>query len=357
MIKAIMRHRSRLVLAIAAFAWLGIGMAADAAAQVLLTCPAATTLDALATCIRNQMPRPGMGRYVTPTPDEQADFATVVTQMMNGQCGFPLPDSLSANYQVGPFTDSVTGKTYCVLMEVLSANGRVVDKGWGTFIVNNNAARPTLNQSAPHPRFDSMTENQAINIFQDTDSGSYLMCGAHRHTSGQTGGSCEANYGEADCAHQNNTMFHAAVVALDQFYAGASWTHIQWHGNAMCPTDPTVTMDVFGSQGFAQDQPPDSNVASLRDLMAVNQPDYVFVLTPSDACPLNGTENVQGRYLNGADNVCRPNDIGAPTNKFVHLEQSLNIRRGGAAVWDLSVGQNWPAGPMMSEVSVRGEKR
>jgi len=343
MIKAIMRHRSRLVLAIAAFAWLGIGVAADAAAQVLLTCPAATTLDALATCISNQMPRPGMGRYVPPRPEEQADFAAVVTQMMNGQCEFDLPDSLAANYQIRTFTDSGTGKSYCLLMEVLDADeNRIVDKGWGTFIVNNNATRPALNQSAPHPRFDSMTENQAINIFQDTDSGSYLMCGAHRHANGTTGGACEASYGEADCAHQVNTMFHAAVVALDQFYDGALWTHIQWHGNAMCPTDPGVQMDVFGSQGFAQAQPPDSNVASLRDLMVVHQPDFAFHLTPSDVCPLNGTENVQGRYLNGADNLCHPNDIGAPTNKFVHLEQSLNIRRGGAAVWDLSVSQNWP---------------
>src|SRR5262249_4765683 len=95
-----MKAECKLVLAIAACVCLGIGTAVDAGAQVLLTCPAATTLDALATCISNQMPRPGLGSYVPPTPGEQADFAAVVTQMMSGQCGFALPDSLSANYQV-----------------------------------------------------------------------------------------------------------------------------------------------------------------------------------------------------------------------------------------------------------------
>src|SRR5215471_1721872 len=159
---------------------LACGATADAAAQTLLTCPEATALDALATCISNQMPRASSGLYVPPSADERADFAGVVTQMMNGQCDFELPASLAANYQVRTFSDAATSKSYCLLMEVLDADGDgYVDKGWGTFIVNNNAARQNLNQSAPHPRFDSTTENQAINIFQDTDSKSYLMCGAH----------------------------------------------------------------------------------------------------------------------------------------------------------------------------------
>ncbi len=336
-----MRYSWRLTRCLGLVTCLAGGATADATAQAFLTCPSATTLDALATCISNQMPRASSNLYVPPSADEQTDFAAVVTQMINGLCEFELPASLAANYQVRTFSDAVTGKSYCLLMEVLDADGDgYVDKGWGTFIVNNNAARPSLNQSAPHPRFDSTTENQAINIFQDTDSRSYLMCGAHRHANGTTGGSCEPNYGEADCAHQDNTMFHAAVVALDQFYGAAAWTHIQWHGNVTCPAD---LMDVFGSQGFEAVQPANSNVASLRDLMAVNQPDFKFQLTGPDAgCNLNGTDNVQGRYLNRADNICLSNAGGTPTNKFVHLEQSLNIRRAGAAAWDLSVSQNWP---------------
>lgn len=336
-----MRRPSRFVVNCVASACLGLGVTANAGAQQLLTCPTATTLDALATCIRGQMPQLNSNLYVPPTADEQADFAAVVAQMMNGQCNFDLPASLATNYQISTFTDADTNKSYCLLMEVLDAdlNG-FVDKGWGTFIVNNSASRPNLNHSAPHPIYDSTTENQAINIFQDTDSRSYLMCGAHRHANGLTGGTCESSYGEADCAHQIDGMFHAAVQALNEYYGDTAWTHLQWHGKSdgTCPL-----VDIYGSQGFNAAQPPNSNVVSLKNLMAVNQPSYTFELTGTgSACSLNATDNVQGRYLNGATNICRSNTGGTPTNKFVHLEQSMKIRRGGAAVWDLSVGQNWP---------------
>jgi hypothetical protein len=267
--------------------------------------------------------------------------------MMNGACNFALPASLAANYQIRTFTDSQTDKSYCLLMEVVDAvpavphPDGVVDKGWGTFIVNNNATRRNLNQSAPHPKFDKTTENQAINIFQDTDSRSYLMCGAHRHTNGESDpdSTCDKEKGEADCAHQTNTMFHAAVVALNEYYASTPWTHIQWHGNTTCKG-----VDVYGSQGFKDDQRPESNVVSLKDKMAMNQPDFTFELTKKNgpACILNATDNVQGRYLNGATNICGDNPEGTPTNKFVHLEQSEKIRKGGAEIWNKSVEQNWP---------------
>jgi hypothetical protein len=220
------------------------------------------------------MPKKDSNLYVPPTAAEQADFAAVVTQMMNGACNFALPASLAANYQIRTFTDSLTAKSYCLLMEVLDANplDRVVDKGWGTFIVNNNATRRNLNQSAPHPIFDDSTENQAINIFQDTGSRSYLMCGAHRHANGEkccTGTippcpsrsrcTCDHDYGEADCAHKINGMFHAAVVALNQYYASTPWTHIQWHGNKTCP------VDVYGSHGFMAQLPTPSNIVLLKE--------------------------------------------------------------------------------------------
>ncbi len=336
-----MRNPSSLALTYVLGACLGLSVTPNADAQQLLTCPAATTLDALATCVRNQMPQLSSNLYVPPTPAEQADFAAVVTQMMGGQCDVALPDTLAANYQVRTFTDSITTKSYCLLMEVLDADDDgIVDRGWGTFIVNDAASRPDLNHSAPHPIYDAMTENQAINIFQDTDSRSYLMCGAHRHANGLTGGTCESSYGEADCAHQVDGTFHAAVQAMNEYYGDTAWAHVQWHGKS-ATTCPMV--DAYGSQGFNAAQPPDSNVIWLRDLMAINQPSYTFELTGTgSACTLNATDNVQGRYLNGATDICRSSEGGIPTNKFVHLEQSPRIRSGGAAIWDLSVAQNWP---------------
>jgi hypothetical protein len=329
---------TRILLILVAGGLTGLGVG-KAAAQDVLACPEATTLEALATCISGQMPQRDSNLYVAPTPVQQADFADLTTQMMSGLCNFGLPASLADNYQIRTFTDALTNKSYCLLMEVLDADlDGFVDKGWGTFIVNSNATRRDLNHSAPHPIFDSTTERQAINIFQDTDSRSYLMCGAHRYANGTSGGSCESNYGEADCAHQTNTMFHAAVEAMNRYYAPTAWTHIQWHGNSSCSP-----LDVYGSQGFNAAQPPESNIISLKNLMATNQPSYGFELTGTgSACTLNATENVQGQLLNGATNICLSSAGGTPTNKFVHLEQSLNIRTAGAQVWNLSVAQNWP---------------
>src|SRR5260370_35559983 len=133
-----MRRSSKFALRFVASTCLALGVTACAVGQQLLTCPTATTLDALATCIRNQMPnpnRPGTNLYVPPIATEQADFSTVVTHMMNGACNFALPASLAANYQIRSFTDSLGAKNYCQLMEVLGADlDGIVDKGGDTFL-------------------------------------------------------------------------------------------------------------------------------------------------------------------------------------------------------------------------------
>jgi hypothetical protein len=138
------------------------------------------SLDALATCIRNQMPASGSNGYIAPTAAQQTDWRTVIREMLEGSCSATLPTSLIGIMQRRTFTDSANGRSYCLLMEVFDANnnGRV-DRGWGTFIVYNAAARE-VSHHAPHPISDSTTENQAIGVFRDTDSRSYLMAGAHR---------------------------------------------------------------------------------------------------------------------------------------------------------------------------------
>jgi hypothetical protein len=101
-----------------------------------LTCAPATTLESLATCIRTQMPQSGSNGFVEPNATEQNDWRAVVNQMLQGQCDFALPNSLSAAMRINTFTDSANGRNYCVLMEVQDANNNgYVDRGWGTFIV------------------------------------------------------------------------------------------------------------------------------------------------------------------------------------------------------------------------------
>src|SRR5262249_9189526 len=149
-----------------------------------------------------------------------------------------LGPNIAPNMLLRTFTDSGNGRTYCVLMETLdSNNNNFVDKGWGTFITYNGAIRETSHQAA-HPKFDintigaegdSYTEREAIRIFMDTSSRSYLMCGARRSANSGTN-TCQSAYDFADCAHNTNNMFHSANEALKDFYGAQDWLAIQWHG-------------------------------------------------------------------------------------------------------------------------------
>src|SRR5262245_59572507 len=100
-----------------------------------LTCESSTTIESLATCIRDQMPKSGSDGFVVPSAAEQADWRGVVNRMLRGQCDFALPASLNMIMQIKTFTDISNGRNYCVLMEVSNEKGNdtIVDRGWGTF--------------------------------------------------------------------------------------------------------------------------------------------------------------------------------------------------------------------------------
>ncbi len=89
-----------------------------AAAAADLTCPSATTLDGLVSCIRDQMPGSGSNGFVFPSATQKTDWRWIVRQMLGGSCDFQPPASLSGIVKVRTFTDSGNGESYCVLMEV-----------------------------------------------------------------------------------------------------------------------------------------------------------------------------------------------------------------------------------------------
>lgn len=204
---------------------LTLWMSSCSAPAATLSCSSATTLDSLATCIRSQMPDSESNGFVAPTAAEQAGWRAVVKQMLQGSCNFPLPASIAAAARMRTFTDTNSSKSYCLLMEVVDANNNgVVDRGWGTFLVNSNAVLEMSHQ-APHPIADSTTENQAIGVFGGTDSRSYLMAGSHR-LANSGASSCQKSYGPADAAHNIANMFQATNAELIVFYGTRAWQAI-----------------------------------------------------------------------------------------------------------------------------------
>jgi hypothetical protein len=286
-------------------------------------CSSSATLESLAACIREHMPKAGSGGFVAPNETEQSDWRAVVNKMLRGSCDFKLPASLRGAMRVRTFTDSGNGRNYCVLMEVSDADGAgSVDRGWGTFIVNNDAIRE-LSHQAPHPISDSTTEIQAITIFKETDSRSYLMAGAHREAN-SANSACQSAFKESDVAHNTANMFHATNQELVRWYGAASWNAIQWHGMAANTCSNT---EVFPSHGVDVQPVATDPILVLRGALLSLHPTWDVDTPGVDACSLNATDNTQGRLINGvpAGDVC-----GTPASsyngRFIHIEQDPNFR-------------------------------
>ncbi|MBM4298655.1 MAG: hypothetical protein FJ143_13030, partial [Deltaproteobacteria bacterium] len=305
-----------------------------------LTCSSSATLEALASCVRTQMPQSGSNGFVAPSASEQADWRAAVNQMLQGSCSFSLPVNLAGIVQLRDISDSSNGRHYCVLMEVRDANGDgFVDRGWGTFIVYGGARRE-LSHQAPHPISDSTTELQAITVFKETESRSYLMAGAHRHTNAAAS-SCQSSYDQADAAHNTANMFHATNLELLAFYGAAPWHSIQWHGMAAgtCPNT-----HVYASHGVNSLPSAEDKISQLRDNLLAYHPAWDVDLPGAGACSLNATDNTQGRLLNGVSpaSVCA---TSAPTytGRFIHIEQDPTYRN--PSDWIAPIADTWPLTP------------
>ena len=342
-------QRARLVRHASAALFLALSSVANA---TQLTCPSTTTLEALVGCIVNQMPQNNSGGYVAPSTQQRTDYRTVVNQMLQGQCGSTLPSSLASNLQRRTFTDAQNGKSYCLLMETKDADGDgYVDKGWGTFIVDNAAVREISHQS-PHPIYDGDTANQAIGLFKSTDARSFLMCGSHRHANGQTGG-CQSSYGPADCAHNKANMFTMANQELDAYYSGSPWTAIQWHGMSAATCGG---VSAYMSQGLIAAPATSTKLSLLKQMIADDQINWDVRDSGDGGCTLNATDNVQGRILNGVSytNACST-VAGAPVaDKFIHIEQKPGAYQV-AGNWSQAVRDAWCVSGCQTDLAPTGD--
>ncbi len=301
-----------------------------------LGCMTSTSLESLISCIRENMPRSGTNSFVVPTEQERRDWRTAVQQILAGACDFSLPVSLTTNFTVQTFIDAGNNRSYCVLMETADGNNDgFVDRGWGTFIVYNNALRE-LSHQAPHPISDSSTEMQAITLFKETSSRSYLLAGTHRDANSALS-SCISGRRESDASHNSATVFQATNEELAAFYAARQWNAIQWHGMS---ADTCLDAEVYLSHGFSNAPPLDSKIAQLRNELLRIHPLWKAEVPGSNLCTLNATTNVQGRLLNSVDanNVC---NLEADIYKdiFIHIEQDPNFR--SPADWIEAVNNTW----------------
>lgn len=295
------------------------------------------TLEKLVACIDDYMPyRWGEdgreNRFDVPEKEEILQWRKVITRMMTDECNIDLSGySWGSDFTVTTFTDSAP---YCVLMETTydtytDTYGDAITRfthGWGTFIYNRTYCRD-LNISAPHahPRDERCTAAEAIGIFKNTRSRTFLMAGTHRRANNELSGCCQDDYLEADSAHNITHTFHATIEALKWYYESqnSSFYHLQFHGMESCCDN----CDVYLSHGVITPPKTGDPILELRDNLLVYNPDWRIGVPGDGTCHLNGTKNVQGRLLNGVppDQICDC-DISPPgySGRFIHIEQCLS---------------------------------
>ena len=155
------------------------------------------------------------------------------------------------------------------------------------------SSKPDLVVEVPHPGFDVNTDVIGVDLFRARPGSILLVAGAHR----------QASQGQADVAHNDQSIFHTFATTL----AEHGLPQLQLHGFADANLPDA---DVAVSNGSAE-------VGSLhRGIVERLRRDGFTVCTAwQDECGrLEGTANVQG--LAAAEQ-------GAV---FVHLEASWSVR-------------------------------
>lgn len=236
----------------------------------------------------------------------------------------------AANYSIVPTVEA--GVRYTVLADPDEI---------GPTIALSHAPQRDLIISAPHGRYDRVTDIQSAITLSRLGARVLILAGAHRCAS-QTdtecdgrSGVCGGGYKTSDGAHNTFTRFHQAHV----FFADR-WPNsivVQLHGFALNGTDAWAVL----SDGSEERRPGDSALTGkvrdgVRRILGQDNR-AVSCQDPNDDAydyrPLCARTNVQGRYLNGSTNACRLG-AAAASGRFLHVEQSWDIRH--------IVSQYWP---------------
>jgi hypothetical protein len=322
--------------------------------------PAAYSLEELVECVASYMPVAESGGFVTPTLSIRNDWRTVAQAMLSltdsSQCdAITLPASLDGIYELFSFDDAYNGQQYCVALEIEDADdNHMVDRGWGTFIVNPTPER-YLSIDIPHALDDNDTEKQGIAVFKGVAAHTFIMNGASRDAN-DIASPCQEGEVIADVAHCVDNFFFPTVVEIDEFHTAASNDHtaIQFHGMA---AENCVNVNIYLTHGSEDAPQSTDSIVALKANLLAEQPTW-SVAVPGEAgkvCEKNGTKNVEGRYLNSGDEeTACGNDVDSYNGKFIHVEQhpSLATYRN-PAVWIAALKNTFaPLTPPVSTESI-----
>lgn len=299
----------------------------DAASDVscpatVLTKPLREVVLALQASIRSSG-GPASGAYVEPSAVARDKFGATVARALSGDehAACDLPPS----YRVVLLDDATYGKTRLVAeLDGLGSSAPALYFGAYARRVDLAATRALVIE-APHPVYDSSTDDEAQDLFLRGYARYLLLAGAHRCASvdpspcsgSTTACGARAPFRVSDPAHATAHPFFAVHRELS---ADQTVHFLQLHGNAASCPDALVSgaSDSFPSTGFV------STFATALESegIGVGRCGEGY---PAPGCDLCGSTNVEGRLTAGSGNACTL--PGSSDARFVHLEQLAVLRR------------------------------
>lgn len=203
---------------------------------------------------------------------------------------------------------------------------RIEGTGTARFALRLGEAKNIL-IGIPHGRYERYTMPQGVELFENLAARALIVNGAHRcantsygGTKGQTSvcGKWEF-YRDSDLAHVKNSIFQwVHEILIDRYYNdwvisihGKSGSGIHISNGTTCPISESTP-----SAKLILEMEKDA-ILRTEGIKSCN----LFPGVSKTTVELCGTNNVQGRYLNGYGNNCK-----TVTDRFIHIEQSINVR-------------------------------
>jgi len=244
------------------------------------------------------MPLANSEGYVSPTNEEQAAFAGLVSTLETRDLIRSARLATENHYTLVNYIDRGDDNAVSYLLR----EEQPIRRGWGLYAFRVDSASHIIIQ-APHPLYDDRTPSVALNIYRALDAHALLVAGAHRNANRD---------GSADVAHEENSIFHSIQTALfKEIQAGAgNPVVLQIHGFAddKHPNYPRVVLGA-GKKIESFEMP---ILEKLGDAL-ISRGVSVGICDGKSWQDLCGTENAQASVVtNGL---------------FIHIELDEKMRR------------------------------
>ncbi|MGD3111040.1 hypothetical protein [Streptomyces sp. YGL11-2] len=210
--------------------------------------------------------------YRQPRRDDRRTMAEAVGLVLDGRREAAARRLSAIDYQLRVHLDATTGRQYAELAD--RSTQIPAPRGWGRVYIDLSAP-VRWSVQVPHPVADQHTELLGARVLLNSPGGVLVIAGAHRDA---------GRDGAADVAHRRDTVFDAVCDEL----AARGLPGVQVHGFA---DDSAPGYDVIASPGVGSAGRADGRV--LADALAGRA--FRVCRAWVRSCPLEGTENVQGR--------------------------------------------------------------